>query len=97
MLGHNGIDIPIRTGTPIYASTDGIVAESYTDPSGGLGVVIWDTEQNLKTIYWHNQENKVYQGQKVFHGDIIALSDNTGMSTGPHLHWGLKQTDSNGN
>lgn len=96
---HNGIDIPIDTGTEILASHDGLVIEVSNDPSPtqGLGVVIWDKEQKLKSIYWHNLENKVVVGQEVKQGQIIALSDNTGLSTGPHLHWGIKLTDDNGN
>ena len=94
---HNGLDMPAIAGTPIYAAHDGVVQEVHNDPTGGLGIVLWDSVQLLKTIYWHNRVNLVSQGQQVKQGEQIAEVDNTGYSLGNHLHFMLKQTDSSGN
>jgi len=100
LKGHNGIDAYCVDAQPIRASHDGIVVFTGEDGSGGLGVVIRSTEQFdygqtqsfYKTIYWHLKPStfRVKPGQAVKTGEILALADNTGMSTGTHLHFGLK-------
>ena len=94
---HNGIDMPCVAGTPIYAAHDGKVIEVSNDSKAGLGIVLWDKVQKIKTVYWHNKINKINLGQEVKHGDEIASVDNTGYSLGNHLHFMLKQTDEFGN
>lgn len=94
---HGGLDIPAPKGTPVYAATQGIVQEVSDDMSAGLGVVIWDDSQRIKTLYWHNLKNLVVVGQRVEAGDHIADVDSTGYSTGHHLHFELKRTDDKGN
>lgn len=100
MKGHNGIDFYALDGFPIYAAHDGEVVFCGEDGSAGLGVVIrtlekkqyGDGEAFFKSIYWHIKRGtfKVKAGQLVKAGDIIAEADNTGMSTGAHLHFGIK-------
>ena len=106
MLGHNGIDFHAPDSTEVYATHDGRVTFTGYDGGGGLGVVIRTTEKfdyynedtgklepsYFKTIYWHLKKDtiKVTGGQTVKAGDLIALADNTGRSTGAHLHFGLK-------
>lgn len=100
LAGHNGIDFFAPDSTPVRASHDGTVTFSGDDGSGGLGIVIRTDEQfeylegtaYFKSIYWHLKTGsiKVKASQKVKTGDLIALADNTGMSTGSHLHFGLK-------
>lgn len=100
LKGHNGIDSQAATGTKVYAAHDGIVTFAGEDDSAGYGVVIRtldkraynDSAAFFKTIYWHLLPSgiQVKAGQKVKVGDFIALSDNTGISKGPHLHFGLK-------
>jgi murein DD-endopeptidase MepM/ murein hydrolase activator NlpD len=95
--GHNGIDFMTNHGWSIYASHDGI-AYYEVDPSGGCGVVITSKDGSYKTIYWHLcpetdprfKSPVVGKILPVETGDIIGYSDNTGASTGDHLHWGLK-------
>lgn len=98
---HNGVDMVAFDGTPVYASHDGRVTFAGYDGSGGLGVVIRTNEpfelqdgsiSYVKTIYWHLKKDslKVTGGQTVKAGQQIAEADNTGFSTGSHLHWGLK-------
>ena len=96
MKGHNGLDIVCLRGEEIIASHDGVVIEVSEDINLGIGVVLWNKEERIKTLYWHHKENKVKVGQEVKTGDILGLADSTGMSTGDHLHFGCKQTDING-
>lgn len=96
---HNGIDYPVADGTPVYAAHDGL-AYPEIDDRGGNGVVIktqstYDyrgSQVFFKTIYWHlkNAYAVVRPGQFVRAGDLIGYADNTGFSTGSHLHFGLK-------
>lgn len=102
MKGHNGIDFLAPDSTIIRACHDGVVTFTGEDGSAGLGVVLRTTEAVLdkdgdnkfffKTIYWHIKKGsfKVKPGDLVKIGDVLALADNTGMSTGAHLHFGLK-------
>ena len=99
MKGHNGVDLRAYRGQPVYASHDGVCYPE-VDNGGGNGVVIrtlvsYEYEGKdvyFKTIYWHLlQDNAVVQTkQEVKAGDLIGYADNTGMSTGDHLHFGLK-------
>jgi len=96
--GHNGIDIRCLEGEDIIASHKGVVVQVQdTDISAGYGVKLWDKNTNKKTIYWHNKRNVVLLGQNIEEGQTIAQADNTGWSTGTHLHWGCKETDNQGN
>lgn len=83
---HRGIDIALPTGTPILASTDGVVARSYYSSSYGE-VVFINHGGGIVTVYAHNSRRLVSEGQRVSKGQVIAYSGNTGDSTGPHLHF----------
>lgn len=100
LAGHNGIDLRAPDDTPVLAAHDGRVVMAGYDGAGGLTIVI-RTEQEFdyldgktffKTIYCHLKKDtlKVTGGQTVKAGQIIAHADNTGLSTGSHLHFGLK-------
>lgn len=87
--GHNGIDYGISNGTAILASADGEVnAVAFED--GGYGNYVKLAHDFGYTYYAHLQKATIEVGDKVKTGGKIALSDNTGASTGPHLHFGLK-------
>lgn len=100
LVAHNGHDYFAYDGWPVYAAHDGVVTFSGHDGGGGLGVVITTHEPFeydggkafMKTISWHLKEGSicVLAGQNVTRGQKIAEADNTGMSTGSHLHFGLK-------
>lgn len=100
LKGHNGLDYNAPEGTPIMAMHDGTVTYAGLDGSNGNLIVIMtdrmfdykDSEAYYKTYYGHLQTGsfKVTAGQKVKTGDVIALSGNTGMSFGSHLHAGCK-------
>jgi murein DD-endopeptidase MepM/ murein hydrolase activator NlpD len=86
LKGHDGYDISMPEGTPIVAVDDGVV-EIQNDDYGTTLVLkhSWG-----KTVYGHLSKTLVTVGQKVSRGQQIALSGNTGLSTGPHLHFGMK-------
>lgn len=100
LSAHNGVDYFAIDGTPVYASHNGRVIFAGYDGAGGLGVVIRTTEEFeldgkislAKSIYWHLKRGSlcVTGGQEVKRGDKIGEADNTGFSTGSHLHFGLK-------
>ncbi len=99
IVKHNGIDFVVPHATPVYASHAGTCYPS-VDDKGGNGVVIRTDEDydyngvptRFKTIYWHliDDDAVVKTGQKVAAGDLIGYADSTGLSTGDHLHYGLK-------
>ncbi|MCZ2337795.1 MAG: M23 family metallopeptidase, partial [Chitinophagales bacterium] len=86
-LGHNGIDYGTPTGTPILAPHSGKVIEAAFDQYGYGNYV--KIENNTEgSVLAHFSKTEVSVGQEVKEGQRIALSGNTGNSTGPHLHWG---------
>ncbi|MCA1675666.1 MAG: M23 family metallopeptidase [Actinobacteria bacterium] len=83
---HNGIDIANSIGTPIYATTDGVVVES--GPASGFGRwVRVEHSDGTISVYGHINESLVSEGQHVAAGEQIATMGNRGQSTGPHLHF----------
>jgi murein DD-endopeptidase MepM/ murein hydrolase activator NlpD len=87
MKFHSGIDFTAGTGTPIYATGDGIVSLATFDNSGyGMHVVI-NHGYGYQTLYGHMSRLKATVGQKVKRGDVIGYVGSTGKSTGPHCHY----------
>ena len=86
---HNGIDIPGPTGTPIYATADGIVGRAQWVNGYGNFVEL-EHGTSLQTRYGHLSRIMVQSGQRVRRGDLIALMGSTGRSTGPHLHYEVR-------
>ncbi|MBC8467353.1 MAG: peptidoglycan DD-metalloendopeptidase family protein [Candidatus Marinimicrobia bacterium] len=83
---HQGQDITVPTGTPIYAPADGIIKRAYY--VGGFGNHIKINHgSGYSTIFAHLSKFKVKYGQKVKRGDLIGFTGNTGRSTAPHLHY----------
>ena len=85
-LFHTGIDFSAAEGTRVHSTGDGVVAFSGYDKGYGQKVII-SHGYGYKTIYAHLSKSLVRQGQRIQRGEIIALSGNTGVSTGPHLHY----------
>jgi len=83
---HNGIDIITGVGTRVYASGGGVVDFVGTRNGFGLCVEI-DHGFGYRTIYGHLSGSKVKQGQKVERNTLIAFTGNSGLSSGPHLHY----------
>jgi murein DD-endopeptidase MepM/ murein hydrolase activator NlpD len=88
---HKGIDIAAKRGTPIYAVEDGIVERSKYMRGYGKLVEITHSEM-YSTRYGHNSKNLVQEGDVVFKGQVIALVGSTGRSTGPHVHFEIRQS-----
>lgn len=87
MKGHNGLDFATPSGTKILSPHDGKVIESTLDPAGyGIYVKIENSVEG--SVLAHLREARVGVGDGVKEGDLIGYSDNSGNSTGPHLHWG---------
>lgn len=93
LLGHNGIDFSAPVGTPIFAVADGFV-EGHVDPNNlGYGISVWlyvyiEDDLRLEIVSGHCSE--IVKTGNVKKGDVIALSGNTGKSTGPHVHFGVR-------
>lgn len=86
---HPGIDIANDSGTPIYATADGVVASSSW--FGGYGnMVELEHGNGITSIYGHNSQNLVSPGQQVKKGQLIAYMGSTGYSTGPHVHYEIR-------
>lgn len=83
---HEGLDIAANTGTPVTVTADGVVSRVTYSPTYGNKVVV-DHGYGYQTLYAHNSRNLVKVGQRVKRGDRIAQVGNTGISTGPHLHY----------
>lgn len=86
---HDGVDLAVPAGTQVYAAQRGRVAAVAHNGVGGNFVVI-DHGNGVRTSYCHLSEQDVVLGQTVAAGDPIGLSGNTGRSTGPHLHFGVR-------
>ncbi|WP_456070466.1 murein DD-endopeptidase MepM [Haemophilus paraphrohaemolyticus] len=83
---HNGVDFGVPTGTPIIAPSDGVV-EHVAFQAKGAGHYIKIRHGHITTVYMHLSKPLVKPGQTVRKGERIALSGNSGGSTGPHLHY----------
>lgn len=111
--GHNGVDLKAAHGRPIYASHEGLAHYEIDDGGGHGVIVTSllrypykDTQVYMKSIYWHMcdsskepQFKSPIEGKDMIvkPGDLLGYADNTGLSTGDHLHLGLKPLDSYGN
>lgn len=87
VLGHDGLDFDLPSGTEVLAVDDGEVARA---GDGDYGITVVLTHEWGKSYYGHLSEVKVEIGQKVKAGDIVGLSGMTGLASGPHLHFGVK-------
>ena len=88
-MAHNGLDLGAPTGTKVYAMMDGVVARTGYDKRSGNFVVIDHGEYTVS--YCHLSKILVKKGERVKAGQTTSLSGNTGASTGPHLHFGLRK------
>ena len=87
---HSGLDIAVEYGTPVRAADHGTVI--YASWYGGYGnCVIIQHRGDLSTLYGHNSKLLVHEGDRVRQGQVISLAGSTGMSTGPHCHFEVRQ------
>ena len=86
---HEGLDIGAKPGTKIIAPADGIVTFSGKKPGFGY-IVQLDHGYGVETIYAHASKLEVRKSQPVQRGMVIARVGNTGLSTGPHVHYEVR-------
>ena len=89
LRGHNGLDYSMPSGTEIVAVDDGDVLEVGFE-ANGFGNYVKLRHRWGESLYAHLQSKKVKEADTVKSGDVIGASDNTGASTGPHLHFGIR-------
>ncbi len=83
---HTGIDFVVNTGAPVYSPGKGKIV--YIGRNGGYGLELEiDHGFGYRTRYAHLSKVLVKRGQKIMRGDVIAKTGNSGLSTGPHLHY----------
>jgi len=85
---HRGLDLAVPTGTKVRAANAGKVVFAEKLKAFG-GTIIVDHGQGIHTLYFHLTKFLAEVGQEVSKGETLALSGNTGISSGPHLHWGM--------
>lgn len=90
---HTGMDFTAPTGTEIYATGNGVVADVVYSARGYGNTIIIDHGFGYKTLYAHLSKSLVHPGTKVKRGDVIGLVGNTGMSMAPHLHYEVRKND----
>ncbi len=88
--GHRAIDIAAPIGTPVYAADSGIVIKSGYSKDGYGGRVIIDHQIDYVTLYAHLTQALVQEGDVVQKGQVIGYVGSTGNSTGPHIHFELR-------
>src|SRR5205085_5995451 len=91
---HTGLDLAMNVGTHLNSPVDGIVTNivNYGNNNIGKGIYI-ETDSHQTVIMGHLSDIKTHVGERVREGDFVALSGNTGRSSGSHLHLGLKSAD----
>lgn len=89
LRGHNGIDFGVAVGTPVLAADTGRVLWLRSDDAGfGLHLKLQHIWGN--TLYAHLVAADAVEGQQVRRGQVIAYTGNSGISSGPHLHFGVQ-------
>lgn len=92
MKGHNGEDIAITVGTPVFADMDGTIRVKNSGDGGyGLHIKLRNSYMAREVVLGHLSKVLVKDGDRVAMGQKIALSGDTGFSTGPHLHRGFRR------
>ncbi|WP_319370710.1 M23 family metallopeptidase [uncultured Ilyobacter sp.] len=89
---HEGVDLRAKMNTPVYAPYSGIV--TYAGWMSGYGkVVVIDHGNGYQSRYAHLNRWMVKDRQEISKGEIIGKTGNTGLSTGPHLHYEIRKND----
>ena len=83
---HSGLDISADRGTPVHAPAPGTVLFAGAQNEFGLTVIL-EHGHDIRSLYGHLSKLQVTQGQRVERGQVVALTGNTGKSSGPHLHY----------
>jgi len=86
---HNGVDIAMPVGTPVYAPAGGQITLVHPNMFLSGGTLILDHGQGLSSTFIHLSKILVKEGDEITQGQKIALVGKTGRATGPHLHWAM--------
>ncbi len=92
MSAHDGIDYSVPENLPVSTVDDGKVIQS---GNGAYGITVVVEHTWGRSYYGHLNQNQIQVGQTVKKGDIVGLSGKTGITTGPHLHFGIRPKDYN--
>ncbi len=84
---HTGIDFAAKTGTPVYATGDGVVIDPKGNQSGYGIVCVINHGYGYQSLYGHLSKMIVSEGQRVKRGQLIGYVGSTGLSTSPHCHY----------
>jgi murein DD-endopeptidase MepM/ murein hydrolase activator NlpD len=84
---HEGMDFSARTGTPIFATGDGVVTRADNTASGYGNHIVISHGFGYETLYGHLSKYKAHAGQRVKRGEVIGYVGSTGRSEGPHCHY----------
>lgn len=84
---HEGVDISSKTGCDVFATASGIVEKVIISSKGYGNRIVINHDNGYKTVYAHLNGFSVKKGQKIERNDVIGYVGNTGLSTGPHLHY----------
>jgi len=88
---HRGIDLKAKMNTPVYATADGIVEWAGVHKKSGFGkLIILQHNYGFRGYYGHLNKIVIKSGKFVKKGDLIAYTGNSGMSSGPHLHYEIR-------
>ena len=89
---HNGIDLAAEEGTPVYAIKDGAVYSAIeNDAEFGNYIILSHDQGKMTSVYAHLSKIRVERYQYVKKGEVIGYVGQTGMATGPHLHFEIRQ------
>lgn len=92
MKNHNGIDFACAEGTPVYAVKNGVAKIIVkNDKTFGNYIIISHDDGQITSVYAHLSKIEIERNQKVKKGEVIGYSGQSGMATGPHLHFELRQ------
>jgi len=87
---HKGIDFAAQTGTPVFAVAEGTVSFAKYDTTFGNYIILKHRNADATSVYAHLDKMTVRYGDKVKKGDIIGYVGQTGLATGPHLHFEIR-------
>lgn len=95
LAGHNGVDFGLPIGTPLHAPEAGVIVEDASDPTGYGNYIKEQADSGRQWLWGHRQALTGMVGQRVERGDLVGYSGNSGNSTGPHLHLGMRPPNAN--
>jgi len=87
---HKGIDLAAKKGTPVCAVKSGTIALVQQDPTFGLYIILKHDNGDVTSVYAHLSASNVKKGNRIKRGDVIGYVGDSGMATGPHLHFEIR-------